>query len=124
MVDVMDNVKTFFILILIVYSVVVSMLYWHQYQNSQNYQKEKDDILAMKEKDLANRESIVVDKEICFRELTKLKTIQSTAMDVLKSYSIVVPDETNKNKTEHLENSSQNSLENIPTSESTLNKQN
>ncbi len=67
------------------------MLYWHQYTNLQDYQKEKDDALTIKEKDLLNRESIVVDKEICFRELTKLKTIQSTALDVLKSYTITIP---------------------------------
>ncbi len=86
-----ETFRTLLILILIIYSVIVSMLYWHQYTNLQDYQKEKDDALTIKEKDLLNRESIVVDKEICFRELTKLKTIQSTALDVLKSYTITIP---------------------------------
>ena len=90
--DIMDNLKTFLMLILIVYSIVVSMLYWHNYKNIESYQKEKEEIILQKEKDLINRESIVVDKEICFRELTKLKTIQSTALDVLKSYAIDIPE--------------------------------
>lgn len=97
--NIIDNLKTLLMLALIIYAVVVSMLYWYNYKNIENYQKEKEELLSQKEKELNNRESIVVDKEICFRELTKLKTIQSTALDVLKSYAISI---------------SQNPMENIP----------
>ena len=102
-----ETIKTLLVFILIVYSIVISMLYWHQYTNMQSYQKEKEDILISKEKELINRESIVVDKEICFRELTKLKTIQSTALDVLKSYAIGVDshmDNNTKLTVEHMHN--------------------
>ena len=95
---------TILIVLLIVYAIIVTTLYLYQRWNIHEYYKEKEDMLTMKEKNLIDRESIVVDKEICFRELTKLKTIQSTALDVLKSYNVIVSKFDANNKTEHLEN--------------------
>lgn len=86
-----ETIKNIILLILLIYSVAISTLFWFYYNNLSVYQKDKDNLLEAKEKELQNRESIVVDKEICFRELTKLKTIQNTALDVLKSYSLVTP---------------------------------
>lgn len=73
------------ITIITIYSIVISVLYWTEYTHKLEYQKEKDNILKAKEEELNKRESIIVDKEICFRELTKLKTIHSSVVDILKS---------------------------------------
>lgn len=86
-----DIIKTIAIILLLIYSIVLSVLYWIQRNSLEDYQKERIHSITAKESELAKRESIVVDKEICFRELTKLKTIQNTALDVLKSYVITTP---------------------------------
>ncbi len=69
----------------------MTVLYWTDYVNKDKYQKDKDDNLRRREDELTRRESIVVDKEICFRELTKLRTIQASALDILKMYTIPSP---------------------------------
>ena len=69
----------------------MTVLYWKDYTDKENYQKAKDDSLNRRDDELKRRESIVVDKEICFRELTKLKTIVASASDILKMYSIPTP---------------------------------
>lgn len=83
-----EILKTVLILLLLIYSIALSIILWFEKKNIDNYQKEKEKILTEKEKELNHRESIVVDKEICFRELSKLKTIQSTAINLLQSYVI------------------------------------
>jgi hypothetical protein len=75
----------------------MSILYWSDYINQNKYQQEKENILNAKEQDLKNRESAVVDKEICFRELTKLKTIQTSVLDILKSYNLPIEESKLKN---------------------------
>lgn len=87
----LDILKNIILLLLLIYSITISVLFWTQYANLENYQKDKSNSLTTKEKELNQRESIIVDKEICFRELTKLKTINETALDVLKSYVITTP---------------------------------
>jgi hypothetical protein len=84
-------IKIIAIILLLIYSIVLSILYWIQRSSLEDYQKERLYAITAKESELTKRESIVVDKEICFRELTKLKTIQNTALEVLKSYVITTP---------------------------------
>ena len=93
----LDTLKTILLFVLSIYSIIITVLYWMDKNNLENYQKDKMQSLATKESDLAKRESIVVDKEICFRELTKLKTVQATALDVLKSYAITTPEQQKQN---------------------------
>ena len=69
----------------------MTVLYWTDYVNKEKYQKDKDESLQRRDAELTRRESIVVDKEICFRELTKLRTIQASALDILKMYTIPEP---------------------------------
>lgn len=83
-----ETIKTILLVLLLIYSVIISVLYWTDYINKENYQKDKNESLTYKENELKKRESIVVDKEICFRELTKLKTIQNSVLDILKSNSV------------------------------------
>lgn len=88
-----DTLKTVLLVVLFIYSIIISVLFWIDKNNLENYQKDRLSLIVAKEKELEKRESIVVDKEICFRELTKLKTVQSTALDVLKSYTITSPEQ-------------------------------
>lgn len=93
----MTNIFTnILILILLIYSIVISMYVLNQFHNEYNYKKEKDDFLISKEKELNNRESVIVEKEICFRELTKIKTILNTVTDILKSYNLTTSNEINQ----------------------------
>lgn len=92
-----DILRNIIIVILLIYSIVISVFFWIERTNLQNFQKDKISFIELKEKELTQRESIVVDKEICFRELTKLKTIHTTALDVLKSYLVTTPDQQRQN---------------------------
>ena len=89
----MDEIKNIIMFMIIIYAVVISVLYWSYYINKEKY-----------EEDLKKRESIVVDKEICFRELTKMKTIQSSILEILKSNDIQTQD-TQKNLSQETEKS-------------------
>jgi hypothetical protein len=97
----LESIKTFILIILFAYAIAISVLYWTDFVNKENYQKDKDNQLKYKEDELNKRESIVVDKEICFRELTKLKTVQTSITDILKSYSSLPNDSTKSEEPKH-----------------------
>ena len=84
----LETIKTLLLLIILIYAVIMTVLYWKDYTDKENYQKAKDDSLNRRDEELTRRESIVVDKEICFRELTKLRTIVASALDILRMYSV------------------------------------
>lgn len=69
--------------ILFIYAIIISVLYFIDLNKRDEFQKDKINILNEREDELKRRESIVVDKEVCFRELTKLKTIQHSILDML-----------------------------------------
>ncbi len=93
------------------YATVITVLYWNDYANRPLLIREKEESLSNREIELSRRDSMVVDKEICFRELTKLKTIQSSALDILKSYNIPQPNQT------YVHNNNQNQINNSPQQE-------
>jgi predicted PurR-regulated permease PerM len=82
-----ESVKTFLLIIILIYAIVITVLYWTEYTNKQQYLQDKSNNLNDKEKELIRRENSIVDKEVCFRELTKLQTIQTSALTLLKSYN-------------------------------------
>ena len=84
----LETIKNIILFILFVYSIVISVLYWSYYVNKDANIKDAQNALTQRSAELDKRESIVVDKEICFRELTRLKTIQDSALDILKQYNI------------------------------------
>lgn len=84
------DIMTVLFIILLLYSAGISIMYFTG-SDQTDIQKQRDAILNAKEEDLKNRESIIVDKELCFREITKLKTIQNSALDILKSYNLPTP---------------------------------
>lgn len=82
-----ELIKSILLVLLLIYSVIMTVLYWIDKNNSENFQKDKENRLNSREMDLNKRENIVIDKEICFRELTKLTTVQNAVLEILKSYS-------------------------------------
>jgi hypothetical protein len=86
-----DQIKSFLLITILMYAIVISVLYWTEYTNKQKYLSEKTNDLNYKENQLSKRENLVVDKEVCFRELTKLQTIQNSVLELLKSYSYTQP---------------------------------
>ena len=101
-----SGVLLFFILF--TYATVISVLYWNDYVNRPLILKQKEETLRMREIELERRDSMVVDKELCFRELTKLKTVQHTALDVLKSYTI-------HHDTNNMDRDRQQTVQTVPT---------
>ena len=84
----MNDIKTVPIIILLMYSVIISVLYWINYTDKQKQERELTESLLRRENELKKREASVVDKELCFRELTKLRTVRDSALDILESYVI------------------------------------
>lgn len=84
----MNDIKTVFLIILLMYSVIISVLYWTNYTDKQKQERELTESLSRRENELKKREESVVDKELCFRELTKLRTVRDSALDILESYVI------------------------------------
>lgn len=82
------DLQTIIIFIVLIYTVIISVLYFSELYDRDNYHRNKEMILHDKEDELVKRESIIVDKEICFRELTKMKTIQTSVLDILNSYKM------------------------------------
>lgn len=81
-----ESIKTFLLVIILIYAIVITVLYWTEYTNKQQYLQDKANNLNNKDLELNRREKSIVDKEVCFRELTKLQTIQNSALNLLKSY--------------------------------------
>lgn len=80
-------INTVVIVLLLVYSIVVTYLLFDQYQNQDRYMKDRADFIDKKAEELAQRERGVIDRERCDRELTRLKTIHKNALDILTSYN-------------------------------------
>ncbi len=89
----MNDIKTVPIIILLMYSVIISVLYWINYTDKQKQERELTESLLRRENELKKREASVVDKELCFRELTKLRTVRDSALDILESYVIKQSDD-------------------------------
>jgi hypothetical protein len=73
--------------ILVIYAIVISVLYFLDLTEKDKFQKDTLDSIKNREEELKRRETMVVDKELCFRELTKLKTIQNSILDILSQDS-------------------------------------
>lgn len=82
-----ESIKTFLLITILIYAIVITVLYWTEYINKQQYLKEKSTTLNDKETELQKRENSIVNKEICIKELAKLQTIQNLTLTLLKSYN-------------------------------------
>jgi hypothetical protein len=82
---------TVVIVVLIVYGLVVTYMLYDQYRNQEIYLKDKADYINSKTLELNARERTLVGREMCDRELTRLKTIHRAAIDVLNGYNPLAP---------------------------------
>jgi hypothetical protein len=82
----MISIEVIIIILLIVYGLVITYLLYDQYRNQDLYMKDKIDYINSKAQELALREKNVSAREVCDRELIKLRTIHKSALDVLNSY--------------------------------------
>jgi hypothetical protein len=73
------------VIILVIYAAVISVLYWKEKQDKDNFMKEKEVKLNKKETELQEKELVVIDKETCTKELSRVKSLQESAVDILKT---------------------------------------
>lgn len=83
----MSSIENIAIIMLVIYGLFVSYLLYDQYRNQELYMKDKVEFITNKTAELAARERVLVGRETCDRELTRLKTIHKSALDVLNSYN-------------------------------------
>jgi hypothetical protein len=86
----LSTIEIAVIILLVVYGLIVTYLLYDQYKNQDTYMKDKVDYIQNKSQELNARERILVGKEACDRELTRLKTILKSAQDVLSSFTPTV----------------------------------
>lgn len=80
---IVETIKNFFIIIVIVFSIIMSFLYWYEVNDRERYMIEKQNQIKAKENELSSRELAVVDKEICLSEIKKLKEKQNNIAQIL-----------------------------------------
>lgn len=80
-------IRDIIIVLLLIYMIIVTYLLYDQYQNQDNYMRDRAEYIDKKTEELSIRERSVIDRERCDRELTRLKTIHKNALDILSSYN-------------------------------------
>lgn len=85
------TVETVAIIVLVIYGLFVTYLLYEQHRNQETYMRDKVDYINTKTQELNTRERALSGREMCDRELTRLKTIQKSALDVLNSYNSSMP---------------------------------
>jgi hypothetical protein len=83
----MTTIENVAIIMLVVYGLFVTYLLYDHYRNQEQYMKDKVDYINNKTLELNTRERNLVGREMCDRELTRLKTIHRSALDVLNSFN-------------------------------------
>jgi hypothetical protein len=83
----MLTIAIIIIVLLVLYGLFVSYLLFDQYRNHETYLKDKVEYINNKSNELNARERNLIGREMCDRELTRLKTIHKSALDVLNSYN-------------------------------------
>lgn len=83
------TIELIVIIMLIIYALIVTYLLFDQYRNQEQYMKDKVDYINNKTLELNAREKLLIGKETCDRDLTRLKTIHKSALDVLNSYNVL-----------------------------------
>jgi hypothetical protein len=73
------------IFITIIYSTVISVLYFREINDKNNYQKQKIYDLNTREDEINKKEQKLVEIEKCNRDLTKLKTLQDSITKILNN---------------------------------------
>ena len=84
------TVEAVAIIILVIYGLFVTYLLYDQYRNQEIYMRDKVEYINAKAQELTTRERALTGRELCDRDLTRLKTIHKSALDVLNSYNSVL----------------------------------
>ena len=83
----MGAVENTVIILLVLYALIVTYLLYDQYHNQDMYMQDRVNYINKKTLELDNRERNISRSEVCERELTRLRTIHRSALDVLNSYT-------------------------------------
>lgn len=83
----MNTIETTLMIILVLYGVLVTYMWYDYYKNMGSYMKEKSEFINNKIDELDKRDRSISDKEVCDKELMRIKTIHKSALDVLNSYT-------------------------------------
>jgi len=82
-----ESVKTGIIVLLLLYTFIITYILYEERSNREQYLRDKVDYVVKKTDELNSRERSIIGKETCDRDLTRLKTIHRSALDVLNSYN-------------------------------------
>jgi|LakMenEpi03Aug12_release.lakeMendotaPanAssembly.Ray.scaffolds.fasta_scaffold294442_2 hypothetical protein len=75
--------QNFIIIILIMFSIIMTILYWIEVSDKDRYMRDKEIILNQKDLDLIFRENNIIDKEICMKEVSRLKNVQTNILKMI-----------------------------------------
>ena len=82
-----ETIKTCLIVLLTIYCIIITYFLYDQHKGRERYLKDRIDFINKKTDELNSRERVLTSREVCDRELTRLKTIHKSALDVLNSYN-------------------------------------
>lgn len=80
----METLKNVIIIILILFGLVMTALYWYELSDKERYMKDKERLLNQKEVDLTLRENKVVEREVCMKDLADAKQLQTSIMELIR----------------------------------------
>jgi len=78
-----NHMQNFIIIILIMFSIIMTILYWIEVSDKDRYMRDKEIILNQKDLDLIFRENNIIDKEICMKEVSRLKNVQTNILKMI-----------------------------------------
>lgn len=65
------------------FSIIMTILYWIEVSDKDRYMRDKEIILNQKALDLTFRENNIIDKEICMKEVSRLKNVQTNILKMI-----------------------------------------
>lgn len=65
------------------FSIIMTILYWIEVSDKDRYMRDKEIILNQKALDLTFRENNIIDKEICMKEVARLKNVQTNILKMI-----------------------------------------
>lgn len=83
----LETLKTVLIIFLILVCIILTYFLIDEQNNRDQYMKDRLSMLDRKHNELNSRERSLVGREMCDRDLTRLKTIHRSALDVMKQYT-------------------------------------
>ena len=61
----------------------MTILYWIEVSDKDRYMRDKEIMLNQKALDLTFRENNIIDKEICMKEVSRLKNVQTNILKMI-----------------------------------------